>query len=65
MRQLKERMESKTTMRCVLDEAARELSVSPATQTKMAQVIVSKAAEGASRVEIKAAALKTGKTPAA
>lgn len=58
-------MERKIMMRSVLAEAAGELSVSPATQTKMAQTIVRKAAEGASRAELKAAALEAGKTPSA
>jgi hypothetical protein len=52
-------------MRAVLDEAARELIVSPATQAKMAETIVLKAAEGASREALKAAALEAGKVPAA
>ncbi|MGY3696090.1 hypothetical protein ACVIGA_006170 [Bradyrhizobium sp. USDA 3240] len=52
-------------MRSVLEEAARELSVSVATQTKMAQTIVMRAAAGDTRAELKSAALETGKTPAA
>jgi hypothetical protein len=52
-------------MRAVLDEAAREIKPSTATQAKMAQTIVVKAAEGATREELKFAALEVGRTPAA
>jgi hypothetical protein len=59
---MKERIDM---MRAVLSEAAQELIVSPATQAKMAEIIVLKEAEGASREELKAAALEAGKVPAA
>jgi hypothetical protein len=52
-------------MRAVLDEAAREIKPTTATQAKMAETIVVRAAEGATREELKAAALQLGKTPAA
>jgi len=52
-------------LRAVLDEAAREIRPSTATQAKMAETIVIKAAEGATRDELKAAALEVAKTPAA
>ena len=52
-------------LRAVLDEAAREIRPSTATQAKMAETIVIKAAEGATRDELKAAALDVAKTPAA
>jgi hypothetical protein len=52
-------------MRAVLDEAAREIRPSMATQAKMAETIVVRAAEGATREELKAAALQVGKLPAA
>jgi hypothetical protein len=52
-------------MRAVLDEAAREIRPSGATQAKMAETIVVKAAGGATREELKAAALEVGKSPAA
>jgi hypothetical protein len=52
-------------LRAVLDEAAREITPSTATQVKMAQTIVIRAAEGATREELKAAALEAAKTPAA
>jgi hypothetical protein len=52
-------------MRAVLDEAAREIRPSVATQAKMAETIVVKAAGGATREELKAAALEVGKSPAA
>ena len=48
-------------MRAVLDEAAREIKPSTATQAKMAQTIVVRAAEGATREELKIAALDVGK----
>jgi hypothetical protein len=48
-------------LRAVLDEAAREISPSAATQAKMAQTIVIWANDGAT----KAAALEAAKTPAA
>jgi hypothetical protein len=54
-----------STMRAVLDEAAKALNVTPATQAKMAQEVVLKAANGASRDELKAIAMQAGKTPAA
>lgn len=52
-------------MRAVLAEAARELLPSIATQAKMAEAIVTTAAGGATRDELKAAALEAAKTPAA
>jgi len=52
-------------MRAVLDETAREIRPSTATHAKMAETIVVRAAEGATREELKAAALQAGKTPAA
>ena len=52
-------------MRAVLDEAAREIRPIMSTKAKMAETIVVRAAEGATRDELKAAALKAGKTPAA
>jgi hypothetical protein len=52
-------------MRAVLDEAAGEIKPTTATQAKMAETIVVRAAEGATREELKAAALQVGKTPAA
>jgi hypothetical protein len=52
-------------LRAVLDEAAREIRPSTATQAKMAQTIVVKAAEGATREQLKVAALEAAKTPAA
>lgn len=52
-------------LRAVLDEAAREIGPSAATQAKMAQTIVVRAAEGATREELKAAAIEAAKTPAA
>jgi hypothetical protein len=52
-------------MRAVLDEAACEIKPTTATQAKMAETIVVRAAEGATREELKAAALQVGKTPAA
>jgi hypothetical protein len=52
-------------MRAVLDETAREIRPSMSTQAKMAETIVVRAAEGATREELKAAALRAGKTPAA
>lgn len=59
-------MDSKIRMmRAVLDETAREIGPSMATQAKMAETIVVKAAEGATREELRAAALQAGKTPAA
>lgn len=51
-------------LRAVLDEAVREIRPSTATQAKMAETIVVRAAEGATREELKAAALAEGKTPA-
>jgi hypothetical protein len=52
-------------MRAVLDEAAREIKPSTATQAQMAQAIVVKAAGGATREELKIAAIEVGKIPAA
>lgn len=52
-------------LRAVLDEAAREIRPSTATQAKMAETIVVRAADGATREELKAAALEAAKTPAA
>jgi hypothetical protein len=52
-------------LRAVLDEAAREIGPSTATQAKMAETIVVRAAAGATREELKAAALEVAKTPAA
>ena len=52
-------------LRAVLDEAAREIRPSTATQAKMAETIVIKAAEGATRDELKAAPLGVAKAPAA
>ena len=52
-------------MRAVLDKTVREIRPSIATQAKMAETIVVRAAEGATREELKAAALQAGKTPAA
>lgn len=52
-------------LRAVLDEAAREIGPSAATQAKMAETIVVRAADGATREELKAAALEAAKTPAA
>ena len=52
-------------MRAVLAEAARELMPNAATQAKMAETIVARAADGATRQELMAAALEAGKTPAA
>jgi hypothetical protein len=53
-------MDDRIRMRAVLDEAAREIKPATATQAKMAETIVARAAEGATREE-----LKVGKTPAA
>jgi len=52
-------------MRAVLDEAVSELVVSPATQAKMAETIVAQAAKGASREELKIAAIEAARVPAA
>jgi hypothetical protein len=52
-------------LRAVLDEAAREIKPSVATQAMMAETIVVRAAKGATREELMAAALQAGKTPAA
>jgi hypothetical protein len=52
-------------MRAILDEAAREIKPTAATQAKMAETIVVKAAEGATREELKVAALQAGRMPAA
>lgn len=52
-------------MRAVLDEVAREIKPSAATQAKMAETIVISAAKGAGREELKAAALEAAKIPAA
>lgn len=53
------------TMRAVLEEAARELGATTATQAKMAEAVTQRAAESrASREELKRAALKAGRTPA-
>jgi hypothetical protein len=59
------KVENITMLRDILNEAAIELKVSPATQAKMAQKIVSKAAEGASRAELKMVAIDAGKVSAA
>jgi hypothetical protein len=53
------------TLRAILLEAASELKVNPATQAKMAQKIVSCAAEGATPAELKLAAIGVGKVPSA
>jgi hypothetical protein len=53
------------TLRAVLDEAARELKASPATQAKMAEMILRRAAPGVSREELKEVAIEAGKIPAA
>jgi hypothetical protein len=53
------------TLRAVLDEAARELKASPATQAKMAEMILRSAALGVSREELKEVAIEAGKIPAA
>jgi hypothetical protein len=53
------------TLRAVLDEAARELKASPATQAKMAEMILRRAALGVSREELKEVAIEAGKIPAA
>jgi hypothetical protein len=53
------------TMRAVLQEAAQELHATPATQAKIAETLVLKAAEGdVSREELKDTALEAGRTPA-
>ena len=53
------------TMRAVLEEAAQELHPSQATQAKMAQTIMHKAAEGdVSREELKDIAIDAGTKPA-
>jgi hypothetical protein len=58
--------ETLATMRAVLEEAAQELNPSQATQAKMAQTIMHKAAEGdVSREELKETAIEAGETPAA
>jgi len=58
--------ETLATMRAVLEEAAQELNPSQATQAKMAQTIMRKAAEGdVSREELKNTAIKAGQAPAA
>ena len=53
------------TLRAVLDEAARELKASPATQAKMAEMILRRAAFGVSREELKEVAIEAGRVPAA
>ncbi len=53
------------TLRAVLDEAARELKASPATQAKMAEMILRRAALGVSREELKEVAIEAGRIPAA
>jgi hypothetical protein len=53
------------TLRAVLDEAARELKASPATQAKMAEMILRRAALGVSREELMEVAIEAGKIPAA
>ena len=58
--------ETVETMRAVLEEAAKELNPSQATQAKMAQTIMHKASQGdVSREELKDAAMKVGEKPAA
>ena len=58
--------ETVETMRSVLEEAAKELNPSQATQAKMAQTIMHRAAQGdASRDELKTAAIEAGEIPAA
>ena len=58
--------ETLATMRAVLEEAAQELNPSQATQAKMAQTIMHKAAEGdVSREELKETAIEAGEKPAA
>ncbi len=52
-------------LRAVLDETANELNVTTATQAQMAQALVYKAAEGATRDELKLVAIKAGRKPAA
>jgi hypothetical protein len=53
------------TLRAVLDEAAKELKASPATQAKMAEMILRRAAFGVSREELKELAIEAGRVPAA
>ena len=53
------------TLRAVLDEAAKELKASPATQAKMAEMILRRAAFGVSREELKEVAIEAGRVPAA
>lgn len=53
------------TLRAVLDEAARELKATPATQAKMAEMILRRAALGVSREELKEVAIEAGRIPAA
>lgn len=58
--------ETVETMRAVLEEVARELNPSQATQAKMAQTIMRKASQGdVSRDELKDAAMRAGEKPAA
>jgi hypothetical protein len=57
--------ETLATMRAVLEEAAQELNSSQATQAKMAETIMRKAAEGdVSRDELKDIAIDAGTKPA-
>jgi len=54
------------TLRAVLAEAAQELQATTATQAKIAQTLLLKAAEGdATRQELKDTALQAGRIPAA
>jgi hypothetical protein len=58
--------ETLVTLRAVLEEAAQELNPSQATQAKMAQTIMRRAAEGdVSREELKTTAIAAGRAPAA
>ena len=53
------------TMRTVLQEAAKELGATPATQAKMAETLTRRAAQSPmSREELKEVALEAGRTPA-
>lgn len=54
------------TLRAVLAEVAHELRATPATQAKMAEWLVRRAAErDVTREELKDTALQAGRTPAA
>ena len=56
--------ETISIMRAVLQEVAKEIYVTSATQAKMAEQIVRRATVGGSRDELKAVAIEAARTPA-